>query len=337
MIQTRTVSRSSAWALFALLLLIALPGHPSAAHAADGWFDSLTSRLDAVLRSTGIKDPYHWEVTPGSEPDQKAQIIVDDMGRPNDAELLGVKSHAWAVETVPAQVAMGTDTRGCKNPAWWLKSHAKPEHKSCEPWRAFVQWFVVFEGRGNQADNVRVQVRYPQSWYLSRAANRWLALVRERETTWFLATKDDVTWVDRKLDIQFAQDQSVAFKVETSSPYSYHGIVGRGPVDISAAVDDIEAVFTTAQARLVLDDPEKPDQLEQAVWLFQSGADYYPAPDTHAKEAVPPGVGLSRSKRITREWQTFNFATLENARQDYPGESRALSIEQFLKNPPPLE
>lgn len=305
--------------------------------AAPSWIDSMSQSFDTLLRNTGIKSPYHWETDPGEEPVQTAQTIIDDMGKPNDARLLDVKPHAWAVNETPAQVAMGTDTRGCKGPKWWLQSQALQVHKSCEPWQAFVQWFVVFEGEGNKAENVRVQVRHPQSWFLSERDKRWMPLVRTRQTAWFLATKDDVTWVDKQMDIQRAPDSSLAFAVNRGAPFVYHGIAGEGPVSIAKAVGDIAAVFTTVQARLVLDDPNGPDQRERAVWLLQSGADYYPSPQTHAKEAVPPGVGLSRSKRVTSQWQTFNFASLANARQDYPGPSRSLSLRVFLSNPPPLE
>ncbi|MFK7965133.1 MAG: hypothetical protein AB8C46_14320 [Burkholderiaceae bacterium] len=308
----------------------------SHAYAAS-WMDALSQKVDSLLRDTGLKEAYHWETDKAAAPVQSARTIIDDMGKSNDAELLGVKPHAWAVHETPAQVAMGTDTRGCKAPTWWQESQALAKHKKCDAWQAFVQWFVVFEGAGNSANNLRVQVRYPQSWFLSQREDRWMPLVRTRKTGWFLATKDDVTWIDQSMDIQQAPDGSLAFAVTKATPYVYHGIAGEGPVDIGHAVDDMAAVFTTVQARLVLDDPDGPDEREQAVWLLQSGADYYPRADTHAKEAIPPGVGLSRSKRLTAQWQTFNFATLANARQDYPGPSRSLSIEAFLAKPPPLE
>ncbi len=321
----------------AALLLAGMVMAPAGALAEQGWLDSLSARFDSVLRSTGLKDPYPWEIDGATPARPDVETIINDMGGPNDAVLLGISKHAWAVDKTPAQIAMGTDTRGCKAPRWWLKSSAREQFKSCEPWRAFVQWFVVFEGEGNRSARIRVQVRYPQSWYLSKTADRWIALVRNQQTSWFAASKDNVTWVDRTLDVRNGSDGSVAIMLEPDMPFTYHGIVGRGPVDISEAINDLGAVFTTVQARLVVDDPAQAGRLENAVWLFQSGADYYPAADTHPGEAVPPGVGLSRSKKLTREWQTFNFATLVNARQDYPGASRSLTLEAFRAKPPPLE
>ncbi len=70
--------------------------------------------------------------------------------------------------------------------------------------------------------------------------------------------------------------------------------------------------------------------------MLQSGADFYPATGVSVHDAYPPGAGLSRSKRITTQWQSFNFATLNNARIDYRGPVSPLSPAQFRQNPPPL-
>ena len=309
----------------------------SPASAADSWLARLSTRVDHLLRENGLKSPYSWTLAPGQAPVLTAQTVIDDMGGPNDAPLLGVRPHRWAVDPVPAQIAMGTDTRGCKAPAWWLQSGANQAYKDCEPWTAFVQWFVVFEGEGNSADNVRVQVRQPRAWYLHKTDEQWKPLSTTDTTSWFLATKDDITWVDQPMDIQRSGRQDLAFLVERQAAFSYHGLAGSGPVDISQAVPHIKAIFTTVQARLVVDDPSRPDDIEQAVWLLQSGADYYPDTAAHAAQVLPPGVGLSRSKRLTRQWQSFSFATLANARQDYTGPARALSPEAFSANPPPFE
>lgn len=316
----------------AALLIITSP-----ADAADSWLQRMSTKMDQLLRANGLKSPYPWTLSPGEPPALNAQTVIDDMGGPNDATLLGVRAHRWAVDPVPAQVAMGTDTRGCKAPTWWLESSASQAYKDCDPWTAFVQWFVVFEGEGNKADNVRVQVRKPRAWFLDETDEQWKPLSRTNTTSWFLATKDDISWVDQPMDIQRAGEADLAFRVNRQSPYSYHGLAGTGPVDISHAIPNIKAVFTTVQARLVPDDPERPDDIEQSVWLLQSGADYYPDPDAHPSQTLPPGVGLSRSKRLTGQWQSFSFATLANARQDYTGPSRSLSPEAFSANPPPFD
>ncbi len=280
----------------------------------------------------------------GAPARNSVQTIIDDMALPNDARLLGIPDYGWASAPVPAVLAMATDSRGCNAPAWWRQSDALAVHKSCDFWRAFVQWFVIFEGEGNRADNVRVQVRHPRSWYLSRARDTWRVISGEHRMTWFLATKRDITWVKGDVDIDdatappsSAAPRSLAIRVRRGAPHTYHGIVGEGPISIADSVEDFAAVFATVEARLVIADPDRPDDRDQAVWLFQSGADFYPTPTTHYRDAMPPGVGLSRSKRLTSSWQSFNFATLNVARQDYPGPSRAISVDTLRSNPPPLD
>lgn len=266
------------------------------------------------------------------------QTIVDDMGLSNDAPLLGIPDFQWAVNVNPGQLSMGADPRGCIAHAWWQNATAvRPEYKDCDYWTGYVQWFVVFEGVGNNANNVRVESRNPQSWYLSKSTGQWKLMGEAAGTGWFNATKTNVMWVPGQLDIYTGEGGSTVMKVDRNHPYSYHGIWPQNKIDISAYVHDIAAVYTTVQARLVVDNPNLPDDRNQAIWLFQSGADYYPYPGASASDSLPPGVGLSRSKKITSEWQSFNFATLNNARRDYSGPVEPLSTAQLFQNPPPLQ
>ncbi len=266
------------------------------------------------------------------------QTIIDDMGLSNDAPLLGIPDFAWATHQNPGQLSMGADPRGCIAHSWWQNASAvRPEYKDCDYWTGYVQWFVVFEGVGNNANNVRVESRNPQSWYLSKSTGQWKLMGEAAGTGWFYATKSNVMWVPGQLDIYQGSGGSTVMKVERNHPYTYHGVWPQDKIDISAYAHDIAAVYTTVQARLVVDNPNQPDDRDQAVWLFQSGADYYPDPAAHASDTLPPGVGLSRSKRISNEWQSFNFATLDNARRDYSGPVNPLSSAQLFQNPPPMQ
>lgn len=263
------------------------------------------------------------------------QTVIDDMGLPNDAPLLGISDHAWATNKVPAQVAMGSNPRGCSGPQWWLNSHAKKEYKDCDLWTGYIQWFIVFEGGGNAATNARIEIRNPRSYFLSKSSGRWYLVTPNQSSHWFPANKTVVRKVLGELDVDDLGSGVISLRVETGKPYTYHGIGDAGLIDITGDAADIEAVFATVEARLTVDDETKPNDLDKAVWLVQSGADYYPSVRAKVEEALPPGVGLSRSKRVTSQWQSFNMATLDNARQDYTGASRSIAVKQFEQNPPP--
>lgn len=264
--------------------------------------------------------------------------VIGDMSLENDARLDGIPDFPWATGPRPAAVLMGAAPSGARMHSWWRDDSAvRREYKGTELWTAFVQWFVVFEGVGNGARNVRVETRRARSFYLSKSTGQWKLLGEHPGSEWFRASKSNLTFADGKVDARTNADGSVAIKVPMKAQYAYHGIWPLGKIDIARVVGDMGALFTTVQARLVVDDPSLPDDRSQAVLLMQSGADYYPNTKASAKDAVPPGAGLSRSKRITSSWQSFSFATLDVARQDYHGAPASISADVFRSNPPPLD
>ncbi len=264
--------------------------------------------------------------------------IIGDMSLENDARLDGIPDFMWAVGPNPAAVVMGADPRGCKMPSWWLTMPAvKAEYKDCDLWTRFIQWFVIYEGVGNAGHNVRVETRRPKTYYLSKSTGRWILLGQHAGTSWFPAAKSNIIGTDGSVDERTNADGSVAIKIPVKSSYVHHGIWPLGIVDISTIVADIAAIFSTVQARLIVDDSNRPDDRPSAVLLMNSGADYYPTAGSTAADSFPPGVGTSRAKRITSEWQSFNFATISAARQDYTGASASIPTEVFRANPPPLD
>lgn len=222
--------------------------------------------------------------------------------------------------------------------SWWLNMQAvKAEYKDCDLWTSYIQWFIIYEGVGNAGYNVRVETRRPKTYYLSKSTGKWILLGEHASTSWFLAAKSNILGIDGTVDKRNGSDGSVAVKVPVGSPNVYHGVWPLGKIDISPVVSDFAALYTTVQARLVVDDPNRPDDRSNAILLIHSGADYYPNQGSTAADSFPPSAGLSRSKRITSQWQAFNFATITAARQDYTGASASITTEAFRANPPPLE
>jgi hypothetical protein len=92
----------------------------------------------------------------------------------------------------------------------------------------------------------------------------------------------------------------------------------RAEVDI----DSVIGVFTSCEARLIVNDADLPDDRDLCKNILQMGADWWLnltigwLPDWSANS----GIGNGRSKWLTKEWQSFNFCTL--------------SAAEILMNPP---
>lgn len=267
------------------------------------------------------------------------ETIIADMTLENDARADGIPNFLWATGPRPAAVLMGADPRGSKMQQWWLDMPSvDARYKSSDLWKAYVQWFIVFEGVGNGANNVRVEVRNPRTYYLSRSTGQWRPVgTAHPGSHWFQAWKKDLTWANDKVDLRTLPDGSVAVKVPRGSPNSMHGVWHPGKIDIAGIVPDMEALFVTVQARLVVDDPALPDDRERANLLLHVGGDYYPDMKATSANSFPPGAGVSRLKRVTSAWQAFNFATIDAARQDYRGAPASIPTARFRANPPPLD
>ncbi|MFZ4542222.1 MAG: hypothetical protein ACOYNL_10610 [Rickettsiales bacterium] len=297
-----------------------------------------TLTTPAITNRTAVSTPTEeYKAIFGDYLCNSVQTVVEDMTLENDSQLDGIPAFRWATGPNPAAIMMGANPRGANMQAWWREMpNVLTEYKDDDLWTAYVQWFLIFEGVGNRANNVRVEIRNAHTYYLSRATNTWHLVGESVGSHWFQATKSNLLWANDNVDQRIAPDGSVAIKIPENSPNVYHGIWEPGKIDISSIVGDMSALFTTVEARIVVDDPTQPDDRNLANLLLHVGGDYYPDMNANAGNAFPPAAGVSRAKRITNQWQAFNFATIDAARQDYQGGSAAIPTNQFRSNPPPL-
>jgi hypothetical protein len=87
---------------------------------------------------------------------------------------------------------------------------------------------------------------------------------------------------------------------------------------------DVEGIFVTVEARLVVDDADKIDDRTEARYLLNVGADYWLDSDVGWQNgATNSGIGMGRFKYVEVEWKKFNMITLSRA--------------DVYKNPPPSE
>lgn len=252
--------------------------------------------------------------------------IVDDMALMNDLPLVGVNP-AYGFSRGPGFNIMGNNPSGSNLPTWFTDSY--PEAAQTGYWKAIIPWFVLFEGQGNAASNVRVQMRNLKLYILSRSTNQWTEIVSEQDvggefcpqgSNYHQCTGGDAT----------RAESSGGISIAPLAGNDFHGWYG-GRTAIDGA--DIKAVFVTMQSRLIQDDPLASDDRNVAKYLFDVGADYYP--EMGPSSFYLPGVGVSRAKLITNNWQSFNFMTFSDVGEQDPG--GGIPEQEFRSNPPPLE
>lgn len=258
-------------------------------------------------------------------------VIVADMRLMNDIPLAGIDPNiGWA--RGPGYVNQGIDARGSATPDWWQP--ANRFYKSDVYWKFAIPWYVIFDGVGNQATNTRVQLRNLKIYVKSRKSGQWVLLGQNNfQGEAYPKTLTGTTTFSGNVRQESAS--SVSIKPDTRNVY--HGWC----CGLIALPDpaDVAGIFVTMQARLIVDNQNNLDDRERARYLIQMGADYYPEQNTRISDFAPtgynPGIGVSRSKLVTNEWQAFNFATIDSGVVTKNGS--AMSEAQFKANPPPLD
>jgi hypothetical protein len=249
----------------------------------------------------------------------------------NDVELAGVSSNnGWAHG--PGHVMLGNEPRGTNTPSWWNVYNSY--YKSDAYWNALIPWIVIFDGVGNAASNTRVQVRNMKIYMKSKSSGSWVLLQTSVGVKGELYPKSlqgsDVSTPNSRTE----PDGSTSI-LPPGGNLAFHGWGGFSEIDGS----DIEAIFMTLQARLVKDDEAGADDRASAKYLIHVGGDYYPDTSTRVTDLAPayyfPGIGVSRAKLVTNDWQAFNFSTIDVGVED-PG-GKPLTEAELRAAPPPLE
>ena len=257
--------------------------------------------------------------------------IVADMRRKNDLPLAGAPvGPGWT--TGPGHVHMGNRPRGSATASWWQPSDRSL--KSDAWWTVLLPWIVIFDGIGNGATNTRVEFRNLKAYYKSRKTGRWVLITQgpisgENYPKHLTGT--------RTVPPELRRERDGAVSVRPAGGnYAFHGwCCGPKPID----PPDIAAIHVTTLARLTLDRAGGPDDRDSAKYLMQVGADYYPDAKTKIAAFAPtgynPGVGLSRFKLLTRDWQAISMTTIDVGVDDPRG--GAITEAELRAAPPPLD
>lgn len=171
---------------------------------------------------------------------------------------------------------------------------------------------------GNHANNTRVQIKNIKAYVRSKQDGKWHLLQSSKKVEGAAYREDFAGDINKPADVRNEPDGSVS--VKTSPGYNYHFWSANGRVSIDP--NDIAGIFTTVQARLVLDRPRKIDDRPKARYLLSVSGDYWL--NLTAKWDnwnTNDDIGIGKFKYVTNKWQAFNMTTL--------------SPKEILRNPPP--
>lgn len=184
--------------------------------------------------------------------------------------------------------------------------------------RAMIAWGQVYEDSyGNPAKNTRVQIKDIRAYMLSKRDGQWHLLQSSylvngasfRENFEYNSSKEP--------DYRLENDGSIS--VKAGDGYNVHFWTATGRVTIDP--EDIAGILTTVQARLIVDNPNQPDDRLQARYLLDMGGDYWLNLDAGwIFLKTNQDIGIGRFRYVTTEWKSFNMHTL--------------SEEELLQNPP---
>lgn len=223
------------------------------------------------------------------------QLIINDMTLPHDAKLHGVPDYYdWS-----AGPRMGMGNR--------------PVDRNGVTFYALTAWGQVYEAAsGNPASNSRVQIKDIRTYVLSKRTNTW-NLVQRQDVVEGAAYREDFAGdANKPADIRSEPSGGISVTAGDGHNFHFWPKGGRAVID----PNDIKGVFTTVRARLVLNNPNGPDDRNTARYLLGMGADYWlnQTIQWQSDPWVNGDVAIARHKFVKPYWRSFNMTSLSTLR-----------------------
>jgi hypothetical protein len=282
------------------------------------------------------------EPTTASEPTTSTTTVYGSNVIPNSMDLIWEDTFGqnigWASATGDMVQFRGSDTRAYYKIGDPAKGYRIP---TANIWNEIEE-----EGDGttcshsiNRAVNTRVELGEYRGWWLDASGN-WHAmtnsstqggtqhppingLVSGERGCYQQYFADERTKFDKSelikpyINNSYRNSSNIHIFVKPQHYYRYHGWSNAKttfPDDYAA-----KAIFIQQYARLVVDDPNGPDDRHLARYLIHMGSDRKEKDGTQLWN-----IGISRFKRVTNDWQPFNL---------FQGPQTKAEIEA---NPPPF-
>jgi hypothetical protein len=234
-----------------------------------------------------------------------------------DANLLN------SIETIIADMQLAHEgaPSGVPESYDWAKQPRIGMGNKPNTFRAVLPWGQLYEqAGGNPATNTRVQIRKLKIYIFSKKNKMWFRPITTEVIEGANYAEDFVDDKNRPANIQTAPEGG-GISVLAGEGYNFHfWTQHRATID----PNDIGGVFSTCQARLIIQNTALPDDRSQAKYLLSVGADYWLDESAQWDNFKTNGdVAIGRFKFVKIAWQAFNMTSM--------------SAEEIRKYPPPLE
>jgi hypothetical protein len=226
---------------------------------------------------------------------------------------------------------MGNNPSFSNTPTWSI-FYNNPSYNG-KVAKAMLPWVVIFDGVNHAASNVAVEMRNMRTYIKARSTARWSLLAGPSSVGGVYYGKPATNLPAMSEVVVSESSTSKAVKVPENRGYFWHGWWNSGRLAINPT--DIDALFVTVQARMVVADASKADDRARAQVGLQVGADYYLDTVTVYQESYAPAVGIARTKTITNNWQAFSYTTLSDVGSQMPG--GGITEAALRAAPPPME
>ena len=238
-------------------------------------------------------------------------MVTNDI--PNSVELI-IQDMTLTHEGLPHGVPESYD---------WFQGPISHTQSVPDRFHAMVAWGQVYEDRcENPASNTRVQIRDIRAYMQSKKDHQWHLLQESQQVDGAAYLESFVPPINKPGDIRYESDGSIS--VKAGGGFNFHFYTpSRAEIDPS----DVAWIFTTVQARLVVDDLSLPDDRSQARYLLNMGGDLWRNTTVdYDTEENSPAIGMGRFKYVTTGWQSFNMLYMEGG----------LDANLLGENPPPI-
>jgi hypothetical protein len=224
---------------------------------------------------------------PGCAPrDEVASLLAHDM----------VGKHAGRMHGVPSSYnwAKGPRVGVGNNPA----KHG---------FHAVSAWGQIYEDAdGSPARNVRVACRDISLWILSRETGKWRQANASRRVNGANYLEDFTGNVSKPADLRAEPHGAVSATLGGGYNFHLYSVRGRAKIDPA----DVAGVVSVFSARVIMDDPNGPDERHLARYLASAGADYWSDQYVGAGDGTVADVGIGKARYLTPEWLTLSMSTL---------------------------
>ena len=202
----------------------------------------------------------------------------------------------------------------------WGRHARRGMRKLPEGWSCAIMWGQIYPPEdGELPANVRVQIRNARLWFLSRRDGEWHLLKASAGVEGASYRLDFAGDESVPTDIRKEEDGSVSVRMAPGRNFHFWPPDGRVEVD----PDDVAAMASSFEARLLVADPAKPADLGSARLLGSCGGDFWQARDSRWDKWKTNGDwAIGRFKLITPEWKAFTGTSAEAG--------------VLRENPPPL-